>query len=709
MTINIQQTLHGYEQGHQLLASSTTLSPEANKTLLFQSDLSGSFTNENFATYITGYPIKEANLYAFSRTWYAQEMKRPGCVWTHTLLIRFPDLGKIPDFNRLLKIFTRPILGQYQLYQLPIKLEFEDLLDDKNERYFSISSEFTRRLYNGIYNYPSKSILITASSPKPFETDILNLWSNQWPRLRRNFFFCSGALNLKKLEKLPFDLQVIPTENERSIFRNNDNLISIEDIGIDQDWSVTLETEEKNKVRKFLWTFGSDIEGSRMSFKPLTELFRTIKDKNLEKTTELINLYFPEPGSAKKLKGSLYGADGLFFEETEIIDLLARFRDIHFLSEIEINLEKRILELFNRKLINVQDLIILWERFDFENLTSETLSGMTLDQNETFEAMHTSPRLIDFFVSQSPNLFLHPQTWKTDFDFQKTVLYKLDNGFIEKNEGQLVEQMLLAESDIIFDLLKIRGKRIIWHSLDWFNHSPNGRLKENWLNYILKEHEQSFIDCLEGSQNLLTFKSFALAFSRLPSKKLFGLRFSHLIWIKAYNLLNTQSRTVNKPYIATNLLTIGFKNSIKNAEWLVATTFKDVYNFAATKYIDNTLWNIIPKEYGDDFDNQDFNFFESILDLLKIKPKKKHQIESWDYCEYLIRTLVNKTIMYNWNPEAFLVTLEDPSMFYRAIDYAVTSKKGLQLTLKTLNHIVDRKIQYQTFQLSYLKRFARYK
>ena len=77
-SIEINQTLHGYKNGHQLLACSIDLPSPIKKTLLYQSDLSGSNLSKGFENYISGYPIEGSNLYAFSKTWYADEMKRPG-------------------------------------------------------------------------------------------------------------------------------------------------------------------------------------------------------------------------------------------------------------------------------------------------------------------------------------------------------------------------------------------------------------------------------------------------------------------------------------------------------------------------------------------------------------------------------------------------------------------------------------------------------
>ena len=59
-----------------------------------------------FESYLTAYPLPRSSLVAFARTWTAPEMPRPGCVWTHTLLIEqkektdpaytFPGTGSEP-------------------------------------------------------------------------------------------------------------------------------------------------------------------------------------------------------------------------------------------------------------------------------------------------------------------------------------------------------------------------------------------------------------------------------------------------------------------------------------------------------------------------------------------------------------------------------------------------------------------------------------
>ncbi len=86
-SVVIQQTLHGYAEGHRLLDGSIKLGDDLERLVLRMSDLSGSNIVAGFEEYLTGYPLESANMYVFAKTWYAAEMPRPGCVWTHTVFV----------------------------------------------------------------------------------------------------------------------------------------------------------------------------------------------------------------------------------------------------------------------------------------------------------------------------------------------------------------------------------------------------------------------------------------------------------------------------------------------------------------------------------------------------------------------------------------------------------------------------------------------
>src|SRR5881394_1242141 len=120
----IQQTLHGYAEGHRLLDGSIKLPDELARLVLRMTDLSGNSVVSGFEEYLTGYPLESANMYAFAKTWYASEMPRPGCVWTHTLFIPSSRMAEITDLQALVALFVRPLGSDFgKGFSTPIEFE----------------------------------------------------------------------------------------------------------------------------------------------------------------------------------------------------------------------------------------------------------------------------------------------------------------------------------------------------------------------------------------------------------------------------------------------------------------------------------------------------------------------------------------------------------------------------------------------------------
>src|SRR5690349_724634 len=88
MKTRVDQLLHGYQFGHQLLAGSIKLDAQTAELIAQLSDLSGSISSEsNVQPYLTCYPLFEQNRFAIAKTWLDTDAPRAGCVLTHTLLI----------------------------------------------------------------------------------------------------------------------------------------------------------------------------------------------------------------------------------------------------------------------------------------------------------------------------------------------------------------------------------------------------------------------------------------------------------------------------------------------------------------------------------------------------------------------------------------------------------------------------------------------
>ena len=151
MEVKIHQALYGYADGHNLIASSLRIPSKAHRSMLLLSDMSGATMIPKFETYITGYPLSEIDKYVIARTWYAHEMDRPGCVWTHALLIDFDDMESIRDVRRLLALFRRPNSSEEkERYSRTLSL-LETSGDTSRNAESTVASSLVLSVVGGIY------------------------------------------------------------------------------------------------------------------------------------------------------------------------------------------------------------------------------------------------------------------------------------------------------------------------------------------------------------------------------------------------------------------------------------------------------------------------------------------------------------------------------------------------------------------------------
>lgn len=116
----IHQALHGYSQGHNRLASSFPLSAQDDDKMKMLSDWS-EYSGSKDNSYITTYPLSDSRHYVIAKSWYADDMERPGCVWTHSLIIDLDNLDEKFDFRLLAGLFKRPVKGDYSFYSEDVK------------------------------------------------------------------------------------------------------------------------------------------------------------------------------------------------------------------------------------------------------------------------------------------------------------------------------------------------------------------------------------------------------------------------------------------------------------------------------------------------------------------------------------------------------------------------------------------------------------
>ncbi len=214
-TVMVNQAVHGYRDGHRLLQSSTPLATDAARSLLVLSDMSGPSLQSGFDEYLTGYPLPETDVYVLARTWYADEMRRPGCVWTHSILVDRPDLAALSP-GSIISAFRRPSRSEsYASYGEALELSCA-----KNDSTFNEIGDLNlrKRIIDAVFRSLQPTI-VQGESAAALESFILALWMLQWPGARALFSFCTGALMPRIHAGALLDLQVVPRAVPSSHFR----------------------------------------------------------------------------------------------------------------------------------------------------------------------------------------------------------------------------------------------------------------------------------------------------------------------------------------------------------------------------------------------------------------------------------------------------------------------------------------------------------
>ena len=318
--VAVGQALFGYREGHRLLESSIRFKPPAEKTLVALTDMSGPRMTEGFEEYISGYPVVGSDLYALVKTWYAPEMSRPGCVWSHLLLLRTSDLPEIRSARALLSMFRRPRLSNFESYATPVVAEGETSL----ETFMDFDASEIAALLGTLYMQDTQAetaVIVPASDSRRFERLFLELWLQQWPAFRSDSRFCSGSLSDRKLNGTSFDLQVVPSSLVTELARNPDKYAILgdlsfgkqppESVGWTQAGAVDLRSAG-GPFRDFLWRYADPCAGRRSLYRELSVLFLSISGNptltpNLSQITSDITSVFGEAECGQRLKRDLYG------------------------------------------------------------------------------------------------------------------------------------------------------------------------------------------------------------------------------------------------------------------------------------------------------------------------------------------------------------------------------------------------------------------
>jgi len=660
----INQTLHGYKDGHHLLAASIKLTKKVKKQLLILSDLSGPMFVSGFKKYLTGYPINGEDLYAIAKTWYADEMERAGCVWTHTLLIKCEDLENIDDLNILLKCYKRPIdLNNKESYKKPIVLDrsLKSLLDDfppTNQIFYPILKNIITYLYDLKNPVP---ILVPSENSSKYENIVLNIWSQQWYSLRKTFKFCTGSISNRKYNNKSFDLQIVPTKNIRQIKRDTEYAKIIHDENAetlnseDHTWiDIAVEdiyTSHSQDFGKFLKYAGKDLPANRRLYFYLADIYAFTnciesEDKSLQQLLEKIFGYFPDPSTGKYVKEKAVGDNpegGRLIKtlsENFLLKELSFTKYSNMFDLKQLNIRSRAIRAWKNNKQSIKELLIRLVRTDVNPIGEEILKGIAeiISEDQLLELTIDHPEFLYTFIMHNPSIANYPALWLASHINKLELIDHLSNvSKIFDNEKNRITKSILSSGNLnlIDSLYKIWGDSILEPILLWIDSSDSINLDsiKPGLLGVIKDCPKKSLEWLSYQENFDLKTAVIIAGELNPHGELVK-EYGTKIWLKTLELVKNNTPEGVKKRFAKFLLPFGLNNPDDGAYELVVFSFPIIHRALEKSQLDYDSWKKI----------------DWMLPRLP-------WYWSWDKCERLKRGLIRFFKKYNW-------PLDDLSNFY---------------------------------------------
>lgn len=664
--IIFQQTLHGYSKGHRLIEASCSLSHDAERMMLILTDMSGSTMRQGFESYLTGYPLIGSEYFAFGKTWYAPEMNRPGCVWTHTLLIKNSDIPRVKELGALSSLFSDPRHNPVDSYKE--KLSYQgDFPFGASELY---KEEVLLHTLFALYEYPSSAVFIESDNSKNFEDLILRIWNQQWPRLRRTFSFCTGSIFGRRLNDKSFDLQVIPREFASKIKREFESSIFVEELALDTlnkmpAWAKlscqdAVFQKRNSKLKKFLWTYGSDLANGRSCYKPLAKLFVECRKNSVENKTNnilsIIEKYFPSPSDGKSLKKAIFSAekgDDDFFSGIDVFTILLKITtstdNTNFLGTEYFDIEKFIFNIWNQN--KDKSIKFLLELLDSDiNKTGEIVIlhiSQLINDDDFIHICIQHPELAGVFVKLNHKLAKSNVVWKLPTNFKKEILDILSSVNLS---DYLVDEILTAilsfdNQELAKDIKNVFGERAVIPILNFLNSKPTDKnLNYEW-NVILGCFPNAVLNWLSSRKHHVNILLLSMISSFFDPHSNILYEYDPEIWLPSNDTSFTTSNKNLSSYMAY-VLAIGMTNKSTNACKLVDYSFQFVHDSLKNDSLDYNSWS-----------------------LFKDKLPHLSFWRDWDKCERLRRGIVKIFYSNQWPATCFFHTIKDDETFYDIVQY----------------------------------------
>lgn len=676
--ILIDQALFGYREGHRLLQASRKFTSTTERSLLALTDMSGPRMVEGFEEYVSGYPVPGEETYAVVKTWYAPEMERPGCVWSHALIVQNSDIDRVRDLRNLAVLFRRPLygdVGYLDYYLRPAMLGTSSVQDTAPD--FGVSA--AEALLAALYRSDRKPVVIPSPDSKAFEALTLQIWSQQWPSLRVAFRFCTGSLSNRSFAGQVFDLQIVPQKMLAELKRSPlvyifQSIFTANEPSQEVPWARVgawdLKTQGSS-FRNFAWRYADPCGGQWSLYSKLGELFLYLEefgpllsDSTLPDISGRVVELFPDAQCGRMLKREFFGdatearLEGVRIGEEARLRYVAGTHDWHSFDSGDLDLRERGGKFWRSQPGRGKTLLLDILDSPTNALGDEIISGCVdaITISEACEIAEERNGLLLALITRNPRLVLSSEFWRCSIPVQ--TYYSILDFLASIRESALPATEWLpyflesGRDELASPVVERFATDVMKALLD--GELRRAPIDPNWR-AALSQHQPELLSFLRREEYQSSYHAMTL---------MAGLLDPHHVEVRDIGLSRWISLSKEAPDLilafpngeaASFLLSLAFQYPEGGAVILAETCFEHVHAAArsdAREPLSYRAWKSLEADVP-------------VLSYMK----------NWDRCERLRLALLEQFICGRWPRKKFLGCVNRPATL-RSMFYSCREVKG---------------------------------
>jgi hypothetical protein len=589
-TVTVHQALYGYSRGHRQLSSSLQIEAEAGRILRVATDMS--FEGHS-GSYLSVFPLASLKKQAFVRTWPAGSWMRPGSVWSHVLLLEWSDLARIENFRDVLDLNKPRNLRNDQdaerfayecSRELGLTIAPRSAPGDASKNVIDPAV-----LVSAVYS-SSRPVTVTSASPEHEENLLLELYAQQWPRLRRSFAFRTRYRSSETAVR--YDVEVVEKGD-----RAGANIVV-------RDWSGPLAEDLIGRhpaLRRFLHTYGAESRRGRRDMSVLARVFESIGYGDARGAVATLFAEFPLPTQMRRLKADFFSETGrIDLPEPERLALAITFSEHLDLGELELGQRFVRLVLSGAAPANVIDREGDSELAAIPESQIDSVLAAIADHLDDqtvvhFASIHEDLGLL--VIARRPEFLTNPDVWQAlEGESVGDVFASLD----ASKRNQILEALLISGSIEALSLACTASPEAWWRLVDFVSRSASSVKQIIARARILRETLQRIgLASLSGKVSRGASPRYALTvLLSAPLQAGLWRRVNARDWLQALGSSESGELRGIPPYVQERLLAVGLVASIQGGEiplrkqgWRI--TFPLLHEALRSENFDTEAWGVL--------------------------------------------------------------------------------------------------------------------